>query len=153
MSGMTMSASPTTMANMSMTMAMLMPTSTDGTSNSSSSDMMPMSMMAMVFFQAVNTPLFSTQWTPTDQGPYAGTCVFLVTLGAVYRILCAVERVIFAMPTAAGYAQSGEEGAKLGHPLAPRRLRSGWTAQPFHIATETSRALFEVIVHGIGYLL
>ena len=36
--------------------------------------------MAMAFFTATNTPLFSEAWTPSTAGQYAGTCIFLIIL-------------------------------------------------------------------------
>lgn len=34
-----------------------------------------------------------------------------------------------------------------------RQVRSQWNSHPFRVATETTRALFEVVIGGIGYLL
>lgn len=49
--------------------------------------MMPMSSMAMVFFTSYMTPLFSSAWMPDSVGQYAGTCIFLIALSAIFRLL------------------------------------------------------------------
>ncbi|KAF2465901.1 Ctr copper transporter-like protein [Lindgomyces ingoldianus] len=41
--------------------------------------------MSMGFFSATNTPLYSTSWTPSSAGAYAGTCIFLIILAILYR--------------------------------------------------------------------
>ena len=53
------------------------------------SSMMPMSSMPMVFFTSTTTPLFSSRWSPTSTGSYAGTCIFLIALAVVFRGLLA----------------------------------------------------------------
>jgi hypothetical protein len=45
--------------------------------------------MSMVFTTDHSTPLFSSQWTPTTGGGYAGTCIFLVALAILSRVLLA----------------------------------------------------------------
>ena len=55
---------------------------------------MPMSQMAMVFFTAHTTPLFSTAWTPASVGSYAGTCIFLIVLSFALRCLYAVKSAL-----------------------------------------------------------
>jgi solute carrier family 31 (copper transporter), member 1 len=87
-------------------------------------------------------------WSPTSEGAYAGTCIFLIVLGASYSILTAVRRAIFEAPTfGTGLLADTKQ------PSAMQRLRAAWVGNRFRIATETSRALFEVVVVGIGYLL
>jgi copper transporter 1 len=43
--------------------------------------------MAMAFFTATNTPLFSESWTPSTAGQYAGTCIFLIFLAILLRAI------------------------------------------------------------------
>ncbi|OGM43124.1 copper transporter family protein [Aspergillus bombycis] len=62
-------------------------------SSSSSSSSMTMS-MAMVFVNAQDTPLFSSQWTPSSSGAYAGTCIFLIILSIIGRLLVAFKGVM-----------------------------------------------------------
>ncbi|KAL3473502.1 Ctr copper transporter [Aspergillus californicus] len=47
--------------------------------------------MAMVFTNSHNTPLFSSQWTPSSNCSYAGTCIFLVILSIIARGLVALK--------------------------------------------------------------
>ena len=39
-------------------------------------------------------PLYSSAWTPTPVGGYAGTCVFLFALGVVLRCLLAAKSIL-----------------------------------------------------------
>ena len=45
--------------------------------------------MEMTFFTATNTPLYSLDWTPTSTGSYAGTCIFIILLAVLFRVLLA----------------------------------------------------------------
>jgi hypothetical protein len=47
--------------------------------------------MAMTFYTSTSTPLFSTLWTPSSTGPYAGTCIFLIVLAVLFRALLALK--------------------------------------------------------------
>ncbi|KAI1133987.1 Ctr copper transporter family-domain-containing protein [Hypoxylon sp. FL0543] len=153
------------MAGMTMTMTSgsSMPSSTGGMDtgmDSSSSIMMTSAEMAMVFFQSVTTPLYSSTWTPQGQGSYAGTCIFLIVLALVHRILIAARSIVFDSNQALhrhrkdissdsdDYPGSRSELESMGN-----QFRSQWNSHPFRVATETARALLEVIVGGIGYLL
>ncbi|CAN8100586.1 unnamed protein product [Discula destructiva] len=61
-----------------------------GSSTSSTSSMMTM----MVAFQNdMATPLYSEAWTPSGMGTYAGTCIFLIALAAIFRGLFALKAV------------------------------------------------------------
>lgn len=50
--------------------------------------------MSMVFFTSTATPLFSSRWSPTSTGTYAGTCIFLIVLAVVFRGLLAGKSVL-----------------------------------------------------------
>src|SRR5436190_971977 len=52
---------------------------------------MDMSMMSMTFFTSLTTPIYSSTWRPTSQGSYAGTCLFLIFLAALLRVLLALQ--------------------------------------------------------------
>ena len=60
-------------------------------SGSSSSSSMS---MAMVFNNNHDTPLFSNAWTPSSQGTYAGTCIFLIVLAIIARGLVAFKAIM-----------------------------------------------------------
>ncbi|KAF2172969.1 hypothetical protein M409DRAFT_62610 [Zasmidium cellare ATCC 36951] len=66
---------------------------TDSSSSSTSSGMTSMS-MSMVFTTDHSTPLFSSQWTPTTTGAYAGTCIFLIILAIISRLLLAFRSTL-----------------------------------------------------------
>ncbi|KAI1377018.1 Ctr copper transporter family-domain-containing protein [Hypoxylon crocopeplum] len=165
-SDMTMATS-TAMSGMAMTMTTTssMSSATGGMDmgmdmGSSSSILMTSAEMAMVFFQSVTTPLYSSAWTPQGEGSYAGTCIFLIVLALVHRILIAARSIIFDSNTTLhrhrkevtsdsdDYPGSRSELESMG-----LQFRSQWNSHPFKVATETSRALLEVMIGGIGYLL
>lgn len=50
--------------------------------------------MAMTFTNAHNTPLYSDRWTPTTTGGYAGTCIFLIVLAIISRLLLAYRHMV-----------------------------------------------------------
>lgn len=54
---------------------------------------MPMSMqdMSMTFVFSTSTPLFSTAWTPRMPAAYAVTCIFLVFLSTLLRLLYCIK--------------------------------------------------------------
>ncbi|KAI1340841.1 Ctr copper transporter family-domain-containing protein [Xylariaceae sp. FL0016] len=168
MDSMSMATSTTMdMSGMTMTTSASMTTSTMDMSgmDSTTSTMMMSSSMAMVFFQSMATPLYSMSWMPTGAGSYAGTCIFLILLATVHRILIALRHVLIdaraaPRPAARHMAKvdsleaSETEGYTTGSPeVVGRQLRSEWRGHPFRIATETVRALFEVVIGGVGYLL
>lgn len=47
--------------------------------------------MAKVFFQSATTPLLFDFWKPRNAGEYAGTCIFVVVLATVTRLLFAIR--------------------------------------------------------------
>ncbi|KAK7999674.1 ctr copper transporter [Apiospora arundinis] len=162
-----------------MDMSMSMPTATatgatpsstmDGMSHGGGGAMpmtMDMSQMAMVFFQSVTSPLFSKAWTPSGTGSYAGTCIFLVVLATLHRVLIAVRNLVFeTVPHGhpkldPALASDGEEAAmdayrrRYGRSVGVlARIRGALHDNPFRIATETARALSELVISGMGYLL
>ncbi|GKT52461.1 uncharacterized protein ColSpa_12642 [Colletotrichum spaethianum] len=146
------------------TTAMAMASSTSTASGDMSSDSMSMSMadMAMTFFEAVQTPLYSDAWTPGNASQYAGTCIFLIILASILRLLLAVkpileERFWRNLPTynigkdteSSPYAESVEPG-KAGV-LVRKDIVVRWKG--WRVGAAAARATYEVIVGGIGYLL
>lgn len=159
-----------------------MTTTATGAAASSTSDMdmdmgghshggtkMGMSEMAMTFFTSSETPLYSDDWTPASAGHYAGTCIFLIVLGLILRVLLALRPILEARlwgRTAAaeaaaasrkGLEEEGGNGAvPPGQPrralaaavMDARRRWSGW-----RVGTAASRATYELLIAGVGYLL
>ncbi|KAI1767775.1 Ctr copper transporter family-domain-containing protein [Hypoxylon sp. FL1150] len=158
MSGMTMTSTSSMPSSTAMDMDMDMDTDT-------SSTMMTSASMAMVFFQSVTTPLYSSGWTPQGTGSYAGTCIFLIVLGLVHRILIALRSVVFDSSSSSSSASTRRAqktissdsddypGSSSELELAGSRVRTEWNGHPFRMATETARACLEVVISGIGYLL
>lgn len=142
--------------------AMAMATSTSAASGDMSSMSMSMSEMAMTFFEAFQTPLYSDAWTPTSPGQYAGTCIFLIVLGSILRLLLALKPVLEdrfwrnypayesdKQALASHHAESvepGQAGSVIRKDIVGRW--KGWRA-----GAAAARATYEVIVGGIGYLL
>lgn len=79
-----------TTANMDMDMGSSDMSGMDHMSDSSSSSMS----MSMVFVNNHNTPLFSNDWTPSSSGTYAGTCIFLIALAIIGRLLVAFKAIM-----------------------------------------------------------
>ncbi|WQF80707.1 Putative Ctr copper transporter [Colletotrichum destructivum] len=147
------------------TTAMAMATSTTAASGDMSSGSMSMSMadMAMTFFEAVRTPLYSDAWTPGNEGQYAGTCVFLIVLAAILRLLLAVKPVLedrfwrnlatfddAAKDVEDAHSTDGVEPGKSAGVLR-RDIAGRWRG--WRAGAAAARATYEVIVGGIGYLL
>ena len=148
--------------DMTMTSTAAMPTSTGMSSHDMSGGMG----MTMVFFTSARTPLFSERWTPENDGQYAGICIFLIALGLILRVLLALRPILearFWAKTATAIAalrkseSEDEEGRLLarqqGQALAVvgRDVRRGWSG--WRVGTAASRATYELIIAGIGYLL
>ncbi|KAI0844413.1 Ctr copper transporter [Daldinia vernicosa] len=117
--------------------------------------------MAMVFFQSATTPLYSSAWTPQGQGSYAGTCIFIIALAVLHRILIALRSIIFdSNPKLHRHDKPISSSDSDDYPgsrgdleLMGGQFRTQWNSHPFKVATETFRALLEVVIGGIGYLL
>lgn len=65
--------------------------------------------MPVVFFNSYTTPLFSKAWTPSDPAAYAATCIFILLLGVVHRLLIAFRNILFKEPLAVDVAARGEK--------------------------------------------
>lgn len=142
------------------------------------SDMGSGSAMPMVFTDDHSTPLFSSQWTPSSTGSYAGTCIFLLILAIISRVLeayrhvlevkwhdVAVRRryVVVAGETAERQLGSAEvektEEAVLTTRGVDERVRvlrvsrRGVETQPWRFSTDLPRAAVFTVLAGVGYLM
>lgn len=106
----------------------------------SASHFMSMERMAMVFFSAADTPLFSWTWIPQTIGQYAGTCIFLVAFAAVFRALLAMR------------IHAHEILAVLNHRSRPKAC-TGTTIRPWRANEAFIIAGLDVVIAGVGYLL
>lgn len=71
--------------------------SDSGSSSSTMSSMSSMThSMSMVFTTDHSTALYASAWTPRTTGAYAGTCIFLIVLGIISRLLLAFRQVLEA---------------------------------------------------------
>ena len=132
--------------------------------------------MAMVFVNAQDTPLFSSQWTPSSSGAYAGTCIFLIILSIIGRLLVAFKSVmeqhwlnahlnrryvaVAGKSTEAGRidadpdakvaslvsAQGVEESVKVVRRATREPL-------PFRFSVDLPRAFLFLLITGVSYLL
>lgn len=144
-------------------------------SSSSSSDTTTMTMQS-VFQNVRSTPLYSTAWTPGSTGAYAGTCIFIIILAATLRALLAGRSYLEArwLDRELNRRYVVTTGGKL--PLA-QRLSHDSTAKhvvlsengveedvlvvsrkdvlvrPWRVSVDPVRALLDMVIAGVGYLL
>lgn len=132
--------------------------------------------MTMVFTNSHDTPLFSSAWTPSSSGAYAGTCIFLVVLAIINRCLVAfkasMEHYWFATHLNRRYiaiaGKSSEAGRIDTDPDA--KVASLVTAQgveesvkvvrrvsrepiPWRFSVDLPRAAMFLCITGVSYLL
>lgn len=135
-----------------------------------------MSSMTMVFTNAHNTPLYSNSWTPNSSGGYAGTCIFLVILAMLLRLLFAAKAVceqrwliaaqkrryvlVRGRATESGRIDQDLD-AKTGSLITANGVeenvkvvaaRSG-NVVPFRLSVDIPRACLTTIIAGVSYLL
>jgi hypothetical protein len=140
-----------------------------------SSSMSSMS-MPMVFTTSHTTPLFSNAWTPTSEGGYAGTCIFLVLLAMLLRLLFAAKALceqrwlaaarnrryvlVKGRPSEAGRIDQDPD-AKTGSLVTAQGVEerikvvqaTGAAVVPFRLSVDIPRAILSTILAGVSYLL
>lgn len=137
--------------------------------------------MAMSFFDAHDTMLFSTQWTPSNAGQYAGTCIFLIVLAIIFCMLNAYRHILevkwsdrdnsrryvtVASPNErdqekeGGLLAEGERESTLTVNGVKEQVRvirtphkAGVHVKPWRLSTDLPRACIFTVQHGVGYLL
>lgn len=137
--------------------------------------MMSMSSMGMVFFPSSVTPIYSAMWTPTTLAGYAGTCIFLIGLGVIFRALLAVKSwketawmdaefnrryvvVNGKQPKSERISTSSdakrmiltENGVEEDVMVVKKRSMG---IRPWRITTDPVRAVMDTVIAGVGYLL
>jgi hypothetical protein len=146
--------------------------------SSSSSSSMSMS-MPMAFTNDHSTPLYSSQWTPSTSGGYAGTCIFLIVLAIISRMLVAYHHVIEskwhdrAIHRRYIHVAGDNDRERQGLPadekndeatLTVRGLdervkvirtptHTGMQITPWRLSTDLPRACIFTVQAGVGYLL
>ncbi|KAM3513596.1 hypothetical protein MY11210_002791 [Beauveria gryllotalpidicola] len=133
------------------------------------------SMMAMVFQTQTATPLFSDAWTPRSSGAYAGTCIFLIVLSVVARLLVALRatqearwadrdahrRYVTArgrVPLAEAVAHDPEAKTMVLSTNGVEETvvvvaRKEAATRPWRFSVDPVRALLDTTIVGVGYLL
>jgi len=137
--------------------------------------------MSMVFTNTHTSPLFSTAWTPSSTGAYAGTCIFLIALAIISRTMVAyrhtLERtwhdkavgrryVVVAGETEAdrerqaigGGGEKADEATLTVRGLdervkVVRTPGRGLEAMPWRFSTDLPRACLFTVQSGVQYLL
>lgn len=156
------------------------PTSTSSGDDMSGMDMShgstsTMSSMVMTFQNNPSTPLFSTAWTPTGTGSYAGTCIFIIVLAVIFRVLLALKarqeaRWLDAEMHRRYVAVAGKPGLKetvalhkdakavvLSENGVEEEVvvvqRKGEMTRPWRVSVDPIRAVVDTVIAGVGYLL
>ncbi|KAA8900511.1 low affinity copper transporter [Sphaerosporella brunnea] len=131
--------------------------------------------MNMVFFTSTSTPLYSSHWAPKSLGQYAGTCIFLIVLGFIFRLLLAWKQVQehrwarrnselaarFAASAAAAANTPSDESSvdekekekEKPVPAAVPAAAEGWGGRPWRFSTDLPRAALTTVIAGVGYLI
>ena len=132
--------------------------------------------MTMVFTNSHTTPLYSSSWTPTSEGSYAGTCIFLVVLAIILRCLFAIKAVAehkwLAKARDRRYILVKGKGNEAGKIEVDADAKTGslLTAQgveenvkvvrsaarpvmPFRLSVDVPRAVLVLAIAGVAYLL
>ncbi|KAI0163836.1 Ctr copper transporter [Xylariaceae sp. FL1272] len=133
-------------------------------SDDMAAELMGADTMAMVFFSNMTTPLWSWSWRPKNASEYAGTCIFLIAFAIIYRFLLAFRSVVFdhnknlvSHTYLAELEKKDSLGAKQIRPPqignVRQLLRESSERTPFKVIREAGRALLEVVIVGISYLL
>jgi len=141
---------------------------------------MTMSGMAMYFTTSTTTPLYSSSWTPSTTGQYAGTCVFLIALATISRLLsvyrykkeenwhaAAINRRYIVVANQEGEPEgtlkekvrsTGEAGVLTARGkeedvkiIATKAL--GTRSRPWRLSVDVPRAMIYTVQAGLGYLL
>ncbi|KAK3363543.1 Ctr copper transporter family-domain-containing protein [Lasiosphaeria hispida] len=134
-------------------------------------------MMMSVFQTSIATPLYSTNWTPTTAGAYAGTCIFLILLAMLFRGLLAAKwwqenrwldaelnRRYVVVNGKAPLAETlsrdslakhgnvvlSENGAEENVVVVKKRT---FGARPWRLSVDPARAAIDTVIAGVGYLL
>jgi len=140
-----------------------------------SNGMMLASDMAMVFFNSHSTPLYSMGWMPSGAGGYAGTCIFLIFLSVILRLLMVTKAMMEARwrdqawkrryivvdgRTPASERLSKDPDAKNGILTANgveetvRIVQNAVSGvQPWRFSVDLPRAMMVTVMGGVGYLL
>jgi hypothetical protein len=133
------------------------------------------SMMMSVFQTKIATSLYSTSWTPSTTGAYAGTCVFLIVLAVAFRGLLAAKsyaesrwldaelrrryvvvagrqplKETLSRDSLAKTMVLSENGIEEDVVVVGRRRT---ISRPWRVTVDPVRAFVDVCIAAVGYLL
>ena len=130
--------------------------------------------MAMAFFTATNTPLFSEAWTPQNAGQYAGTCIFLIILAITLRgiftaksfleakaLETAMKRRYVIVAGEKAVAEESNDASSMTGILTTNGMQENVRivsapmklVQPWRFSVDLPRAGLMMVATGVGYLL
>lgn len=131
--------------------------------------------MSMVFNNNQDTPLFSNTWTPSSRGTYAGTCIFLIALSIIGRLLVAFKALmeqrwiaahlnrryvaIAGRSPEAGRVESDSEAKTASLVMQGMEetvkivQRATMEPLPWRFSVDLPRALIFLCIIGVSYLL
>lgn len=132
--------------------------------------------MEMAFTNSHTTPLYSDSWTPSSEGGYAGTCIFLVLLGMTLRLLFAAKSLLEQRWAAQARNRRyivirgrTPEAERIAHDPDAKdqglltaqgveeRVKvvqaSGKSTIPFRLSVDVPRAFLTMVIVGVAYLL
>lgn len=127
--------------------------------------------MAMAFFTATNTPLYSKSWTPSTAGQYAGTCIFLILLAILLRAIFTAKTFLEARATknalnrryvvVAGEKSIADDANSVTGILTTNGVEENVKIvsapashiQPWRFGVDLPRAFLVMVATGVGYLL
>ena len=150
-----------------------MPSSSSSSSTSAAAP--SMSAMNSVLYTSISTPLYSSTWMPTTAGAYAGTCIFLILLAAISRLLFAGKHilehrwmdkelnrryvVVHGRPSVVEAAKAEEaknatliteRGVEESVRVVRKRTRG---VTPWRLSVDAPRAAYVTVMVGVVYLL
>lgn len=149
--------------------------SSSGDDNSSSSSSMSGGGHSTIFQSSIAATLFSNDWTTSSAGAYAGTCIFLIVLAIIARLLVALKATLEARwqsqaakrrfvavngktPLAERISQDreskqmilSENGVEENVYVVEQKANQ---ARPWRFSVDPVRAVLDTVIVGIGYLL
>jgi len=133
--------------------------------------------MMAVFQTGMGTSLYSSAWTPTTTAAYAGTCIFLIVLAGLLRLLLAARTwqenrwldrelnrryvvVNGKAPLAENLSRDSlakhanmvlsENGVEENVVVVKKRT---FGPRPWRMSVDPARAAIDTVIAGVGYLL
>lgn len=136
----------------------------------------PMHMTMMAIFQTdIATSLYSAAWTPRNAGAYAGTCIFIIALAMLFRALLAFkgwqeERWLDGELNRRYVVVNGRESLsrQVSRDSMAKRMvlsengveedvmvlkKKHNHVRPWRLSVDPLRALLDMVIAGVGYLL